>query len=149
MTEQLIQFKTWRIWADVDQNREIYSQILTGSPEQCDCINCREFIGIRDSFYTTTLVVFVTSLGIDHRKEAEIVWYGDDGKPPKRLEGWYNLVGRVESGEQDLQSIDEGFQLEISSQGLLVQNEFEGYSVMRLEWAWSATDARNQLETEF
>lgn len=97
---------------------------------------------MRDSFYTTTLLSFVTSLGIDYRKEAEIVWYGDVGELPARLEGWYHFVGRIESGEQDLQPIEDGFQLEISSKGLLVQKQFDVYSVMRLEWSWTAIDAR-------
>lgn len=136
MTEQLIQFKTWRIWADVDETRKVYGQISSGSPEQCECRNCLEFIQMRESFYSAALKTFIASFGIDHKKEAEVIWYGDDDKLPERLEGWYNFVGHIDSGEQDRQSIDEGFQLEISSKGLLVQKEFEGYSVIRLEWSW-------------
>lgn len=87
---------------------------------------------MRDAFYSDELKEILDTLGIDYRKEAEVVSYAGAGKSP--LGGWYNFAGTIEKGEQDVLYLGNEFQLEIAAGDLQVQKEFAGISVVKLEW---------------
>lgn len=134
MADSVLELGSWRIRYDADLNREIFNRIAVGAPEQCGCAGCDKFIAIRDSFYPTNLRDVLATLGIDYRKETEVVTYGEDGKQP--LGGWYNFAGVIDAGEDDVQYLDGDFKLEIAHGGLLAPPEFGSASVVKLEWLW-------------
>lgn len=134
------EYGTWRVKYDADLNCQIYSRILTGGPELCGCIACKKFMRIRDSFYPPEFKTILLTLGINYKKETEVVTYGDDKNPP--LEGWYNFAGIVENGEQDFQYIKGNFRLELTTGGLLVPHEFGSLPIIKIEWKYPAPDLR-------
>lgn len=136
LSSELLTLGPFRIWYDADANRKAYSQVAIGGPEQCGCIDCKNFIQRRDNFYPSELKQLLQTLGIDYRKEAEVVTYGEPGQPPVVLEGWYNLIGRVESGDDALYNLTPDFQLDVSNGGLLPQTALKGHDLVKLEWRW-------------
>lgn len=94
---------------------------------------------MRDSFYTSELRQLFDTLGIDYRKEAEV--YSAPGQGPPWI-GWFHFVGKVSSGEEEMQYLNGDFQIEVSSYPAAPQPEFAGLSIVRLEWQWPAKDLR-------
>lgn len=134
MPDPVIRLGELRIRYDRACNIEIYKTLVSPGPETCGCENCRVFVQMRNRFYPSDLRELLAELGIDYRKEVEVVTYVGPGLPP--LEGWYNFVGHIEAGEQTMHCLDSGFQIEVSNGGLLVQREFESHDLAKLEWRW-------------
>lgn len=142
MAEKLFELGPWKIWCDPELNRSIYSQIHQAGPEACRCGDCLRFAETRDSFYPGRVKELLNALGIDFRKETEVVTYGAEGSPPSLLQGWYNFAGRVESGAEALYYLPGDFQLDVSNGGLLPPPEFGSLSLVKIEWQWPTKDLR-------
>lgn len=132
--EDILVLNSWHVRFDAQLNRRLYKQIATAAPEDCGCTGCIRFTEFRDSFYPAEFRELLVTLGIDYCKEAEVTTYIEPGKPP--MSGWYNFVGEIELGENELHYIRKDFRIQISSERALVQRVFDSYPILMLEWQW-------------
>lgn len=110
--KDIFEYGGWRIKYDADLNRKIYGRISAGWADTCPCSACNNFLKERDNFYPQEFRNILTVLGIDYKKETEVVDYGYE----MPIEGWFNFASVIEQGEQDLQYINNNFQVEIATE---------------------------------
>lgn len=104
---------------------------------------------MRETFYPEVFKQLLSELGIDYRKEAEVVTYVEPKTAP--LSGWYNFVGEIEKGEDEFQCLEPTFQIQMSAERRLVKPEFGTLPIVMLEWQWlpqDFVDSRNRREAE-
>jgi len=106
----------------------VYKQIVAGSPEQCACLDCRNFVLQRVKVHPPEAVEIFRTLGIDFRKESEI-WtvahsYG----------GWFHFIGKIVSGEEKIVPISPTYKLKFNSHVGLLPKEFGIEIVTQLEF---------------
>jgi hypothetical protein len=108
----------WVVDAYPNETRAIYSQIKDGA-EECDCEHCQHWAANRAATYPPGALALFQSLGIDHRREAEVYQAGPMPED-HTCSGWFQFVGRVVSGPPDPTTwgfpteyplTDEGFQV--------------------------------------
>jgi len=139
VTERLLTLGTWRIWYDQTKNQEIYARIPTGSCEDCKCDGCKWFAENRENFYPKSFLNLLEKLGIDYRKEAELITYGDAAGENEPRGGLFHLLGHIESGDETLQYLDSNFCLDMNDDQSLLQDQFEGLATVKLEWSHPST----------
>ncbi len=89
-------FRGWEVSADVDATQRAYLQIEQGEAETCRCPACRNFVLMRDKFYPAEVRGLLTCLGIDYRREAELLYWAPHGDEGGRYYGAFHFVGDVE-----------------------------------------------------
>lgn len=69
---EILEIQPWHIQYDYESTVNAYKQVERGDPECCGCIYCRNFIKARNRLYPKQFRGFLTSVGIDYMKEAEV-----------------------------------------------------------------------------
>ena len=89
----------WAIEVDADATRrELYAKAVSG-PEQCGCLDCRNFIAAREVIYADEVLLVLQSMGIDHTREPEVYSAGPDLASGDLIySGWFPFVGRILDG---------------------------------------------------
>ena len=80
--------------------RRAHLAMPLGAPEQCCCIDCRNFAAARHLAYPPEALALFSELGIRHDRESEVG--AAISLPSGRLlySGWFHFVGRVTGGPQ-------------------------------------------------
>ncbi|GEM_PF-933197 len=143
----LVQFRSWRLFADVELTREFYRAIPQGSAAACAlaCNDCRYFDEHRDRIFPPEFRELLERLGIDYTKEAESYSFSESAVCGDRA-GWFHYAGRIEGVDADYgnEYIDGDFCLFIHPANALLQEPFLNHakvhpgliSVIALEWSW-------------
>jgi hypothetical protein len=84
-----------RIRYDRDATAEIYASSRTGWAERCGCAGCRNYLAQRDEIYPPLFKELLDRLGIDLRKEAEVVADGPLKSGLHHYGGWFFFVGEA------------------------------------------------------
>jgi hypothetical protein len=122
---------------EIEYDREAtaacYARIRIPHPEACGCAYCRNWVAARERGLPPELQRLLTRLGVPANGEIEV--YEMPGtKRPHSYGGWYFVVGRIVSGEQD-QFVDMGgFELSLASEGSFAVPEFEGQDIFELHF---------------
>ncbi|MBX9878153.1 MAG: hypothetical protein K2Y22_06800 [Candidatus Obscuribacterales bacterium] len=132
--EQLITLGSWQILCDPDENREIYQQIAGSDADICTCAGCRRFSQIRDEVYPQEFRNILEQLGIDHKKEAEVVTFGEPGQIP--MSGWFNFVGKACGGLNEVRKLANTFEIILEESFTMAQKEFGNKPLLTIEWHW-------------
>ena len=134
MQKELYDYGPWRIWHDSALTRQIYEEVTVGSAERCGCTECANYVAARDRAFPKQVLKLFEKLGIDHRKEAEI-YYKSPLAPGLHLYGgWFNFVGGVEKGEEEISQVDQGCLLELTSDPALIPSVFANRPVVQIEF---------------
>ena len=67
-----------------------------GGPELCGCADCRNFIASRENIYPGEVRKLFDELGIDYRKETEVLWRSRLENGLHQYGGKFHFPGRVE-----------------------------------------------------
>ena len=148
-----------RCVVDVETTRRIFSRLATGSAERCVCDYCRNFVEVRDLMFPSLLKTALESVGIDWRKESEVVHYGRPHGTNHLYQVWVNFVGSVQNGDPFEMAPDRGTgpKVQITAYDDAVRYtpkapEFNGHIVARIEaqaelpWVLPMVDP--EIETE-
>lgn len=134
MEREIHEIGPWRIWHDAGLTKKTYVQVAVGSAERCGCTECANFAVARERAFPKKALQLFEKLGIDYKKEAE-VYYKAPLEPGLHLYGgWFNFVGGVEQGEEDLYQVAAGCQLEITSDPALIPSVFANQPVVQIEF---------------
>ena len=97
---ETIKFRDWVLEIDRDRTISAYEKVAVGSPEDCDCQDCRAWIRHRPDVYPKSFLNLLLQLGISEVKEADVTAWEptptSDGT--NRYTGEFVFVGRVVSG---------------------------------------------------
>jgi hypothetical protein len=145
-----VQFGRWVVHCDPVATRRAYDRIGDGSPKPCDCTGCENFNRVREQAYPAAALSLFERLGITPHREAEIFECGPDAGGLYLYGGWYHFVGRLESGGDalvweivrpsygwgrfDLMPVGERFSIGFSEDVGLVQEAFNGYPLVQVEF---------------
>lgn len=135
MPHQMFQFWEVQISADVEANRKVYEQIGASFTERCGCKNCKVFGELRETIFPSEFLEMLAALGIDFRKEAEVIRYSDLGE---QWQGWFNFIGTRVSPEIDRYDSEGEFTWWIKKHGGAVQREFPDEPIASVEWSWKS-----------
>ena len=145
-----IMFARWEIECDAGTTRDLFNQVLSGAPETCGCLPCRNFAAARASAYPPDVIQLLDSLGIPHNREAEIYHTHRIGPGRHHYGGWFHIVGRIVSGLDackqigttrhgpvwgfDLVKVGAEFEMGFTHRIGLLKEPFQGHSVVQLEF---------------
>jgi len=65
-------FRNWTLIVDEDYTRSTYNSVNNGSPEDCNCVECLNYLQSRDIAFPEQIKHLFDQLGIDYKKESEI-----------------------------------------------------------------------------
>jgi hypothetical protein len=128
-------FGKWKFTCDEASTREAYSQAKAGSAEACSCNGCRNFVEVRDQFFPPPFVEFLESLGIDPRKDGEVVHYGRQTAGFHIYGGWFHFVGvLLETGDFPVVTLREDFTTWLQKASAPPLQSLKGFPLVQVEW---------------
>jgi hypothetical protein len=140
-------FGRWEIESDTEATRRAYAEILKGSPEECSCEPCVNFIAARTQIYSSEIVAMFGELRIPTDREAQIYHMCQLPSGFHLYGGWFHFVGRILSGadaakqirenvwQPDLESSNGRFKFGFTSRVQQVRKAFEGLPLVQLEFS--------------
>ena len=132
----VVQIGRWTVDVDVEATRAAYRQRTQGSPEECGCLECRNFAAARRQAYPAAVREALATLGVEPIREAEIFHLGPLDSGWHLYGGWFHVVGHlvegadakvpldVQTGTFDLEPMDEHFRFGITTDTVLVPRSF-------------------------
>ncbi|WPO78956.1 hypothetical protein [Flavobacterium sp. KACC 22761] len=111
---EIVQFKNWKF--DVDKSLTIknYSNVIKGGAELCLCNDCRNYIQNRENVFPEEVKTLFLNLGIDYKKEVEILSYQILQNGLHHIAGWFHFKGKIIDGKDFRRNIgNESFQIEL------------------------------------
>lgn len=119
-----------------DVTREIYSRIMCGGADMCNCLACRNYRLVRDEAYPSEFRALLDELGIDYTKEFEVYFGVPHPDGLHHYEGWFTFVGRVYGRDAGPSAESSAFAYRIDDSTPAPQKEFDGTQTAML---WFAT----------
>ena len=91
---ETIKFRDWELIVDRELTKLTYENVAIGSPDSCNCNDCKNFANNRETIYPDEIKELFYRLGIDYKKESEICHYcrQDDGL--HFYGGWFHFKGQ-------------------------------------------------------
>lgn len=98
MKKEII-YKDWKFKVDFDRTKEVYDKVKKGSPEECECYDCKNFSANRENIYPTEIKNLLEEFGVDYRKESEICHYSKLENGKHFYGGWFHFKGKIIEGK--------------------------------------------------
>jgi len=148
---ETITFARWIIQVDSSLTRDLYRSIPNGSPEDCRCDPCLNFVANRKQIYPAAAQELLAQLGIDWHKEAEIYNNGQIRPGIHLYGGWFHFVGNMQCGNDcwksvgdksysaDFHPVTDNFMLGFSNNIALLPDPFKGKDVVQVEFSVETT----------
>ena len=70
---KLVKYRDWVFEVDRDLTKKTYSNVLGSGADSCVCNDCNNYVAYRDKVFPAEVLELYKDLGIDFRKEVEIV----------------------------------------------------------------------------
>jgi hypothetical protein len=99
----------WEVEANSDLTRLAYAGRGRAGPEQCGCLNCRNFAAARLQTYPSQALEIFASLGVEPMLEAE-AWHYNEIRPGLHFYGGcFHAAGQIVSGADAMRLMRKGF----------------------------------------
>ncbi len=89
-----IKFRDWELIVEKKLTTDAYSKVAYGRPENCGCNECKNFIHNRKSIYPEEVKQLFLDLGIDYKKETELLHYCRMEDGMHYYGGWFHFLGK-------------------------------------------------------
>jgi hypothetical protein len=93
-----VRFGRWSLRPDRDKTREAYAQLPSGSAEKCGCNICKNYAAAREEVFDGEARRVLDLLGIDYRREAEVLHQHRIAEGRHAYSGRFHFIGAIESG---------------------------------------------------
>jgi hypothetical protein len=110
---------SWEIQFDKEATIQAYLSL----PAQCDCAYCRNFHMIVQRL-PSDFASLLQKIGIDPTQPAEIVHYNVNPAGTHYYGWWYHFVGQIINGDESLEDLTQGVQIEFRSKDELAPKNF-------------------------
>ena len=95
---QTVKFDRWVLEADRSETQAIYADTRASGATECGCADCRRFETVRAELYPRSVLEVLNRLGVDPKKEVEVMNFGPDGEGHDIWSWWLLFIGRIKSG---------------------------------------------------
>lgn len=102
-----VTFGRWTVLVDREATKKAYEG-ATGSARADCCDFCRAWLAKRHRVFPPPVMELFDKLGIDYRCEYEVYAGGRHRWSRVLFSGWFDFVGEIESGGDDVVSTDSG-----------------------------------------
>lgn len=145
MTKQL-RIGRWILRVDAEATRAaMASPLQPDGAEGCGCAYCRNYVSQRHHLYPPAMVRLFDELGVDLRRDAEVVEYARSADGLHEYGIWYHLVGQIEAGAEawvptgahsshlETEDVGGGFSIGFSHRSDMMPPSFAGLPVVQLD----------------
>ena len=94
-----ITYKEWTFEVEFQRTKEVYDNVEMGSPEGCECNDCKNFSANRENIYPTEIKKLLEQFGVDYKKESEICHYCKLENGRHHYGGWFHFKGKIVEGK--------------------------------------------------
>lgn len=99
MTFIRVKYRDWIFEVDRQLTKENYDIIIGGGSEGCECNDCKNYLTFRENVFPNEVQNLFNDLGIDYRKEVEILSYETLPNGLHNIGGWFHFIGQVIEGK--------------------------------------------------
>lgn len=89
----------WTVAADVENTAHIYKETKRGSPADCTCKSCHNFLILDEKVFPVVFHTYLLNLGVDFHKAAEIHEWSPPTDSFVLYGGWFHCIGRIVRGD--------------------------------------------------
>ncbi len=93
-----IVFKDWKFEVDKNLTEYNYENLKFGGADSCDCKDCKNYVQYRENIFPEEVKLLFNSLGIDYKKDVEILSYESLPNDLHHVGGWFVFIGKMLSG---------------------------------------------------
>jgi hypothetical protein len=146
VTFERLRFRRWVVSVDRRATELAYRDMSGEGAEACACSMCRNFVAVRDSLYPAEVRMLFEDLGVDHRRETEVMHYCREPSGLHHYGGWLLAVGTIEEGRDayvpirpgggftlDPERIDRRLSLGFTSEVSLVPEAFARRAIFQID----------------
>ena len=65
--------RDWEIEVDAEETAQVQRSRISGSPEACECLPCKNFVAVRHAAYPAEFLELLERLGVPADRESEIL----------------------------------------------------------------------------
>jgi hypothetical protein len=94
-----VKYKEWVFEVDKNATEENYRNVSLGGADVCLCGNCKNYAAYRDKVFPLEILSLFNDLGIDYRKEVEIVTWETLPNGQEHIGGWFHFKGAFLEGK--------------------------------------------------
>lgn len=133
---QMVRFdiQEWVLACDVEATRRIYAQITEGGANECVCDYCKNYALLRARVFPEPARALLAQLGIDWRREAEVMHYNREESGLHFYGGWFHFVGHIESRGTQFK-IAEDFSIDFGERYAPMFAQFKDEPTVRIDFS--------------
>lgn len=115
MPYTILKFRSWTFQVDRESTIETYAQVIGSGADTCLCCNCKNYVAFRNDVFPYEIKKLFEGLGIDYRKEVEIISFSKLENGLYHIGGWFHFQGRLLNGKNCKTPFnDKGFTLDLT-----------------------------------
>lgn len=99
MATTIVKFKDWTFEVDKALTEQTYQNISGSGADTCGCNDCKNYVSYRDKVFSKEIIDLFIELGIDYRKEVEIIRWETLPNGLHHIGGWFHFKGQVLTGK--------------------------------------------------
>lgn len=99
MDSSIVKYRDWVFAVEKKVTAETYAEILSSGADTCPCNNCKNYTVFRDKVFPEEVLILFKELGVDFRKEVEIVDWETLSNGLHNISGWFHFKGEILGGK--------------------------------------------------
>ncbi|WP_297333681.1 hypothetical protein [Flavobacterium sp.] len=99
MSNTNVKYRDWVFNVDRELTIQAYANVLLSGTENCSCNYCKNYIAYRDKVFPEEINRLFYDLGIDYKKEVEIIFFDTLPDGLHRIGGWFHFKGHILTGK--------------------------------------------------
>lgn len=100
MTVTTVKFRDWEFEVDRELTRQTYKNVSVSGADSCVCNDCKNYVAFRDKVFSEEIRRLFDDLGIDYKKEVEIISFETMPDGLHHIGGWFHFKGRIINGKE-------------------------------------------------
>ncbi|GAB3292247.1 hypothetical protein ACFQT0_07300 [Hymenobacter humi] len=94
-----VKYKDWELIVDKELTEATYKKVAAGGADDCTCSNCKNYVAYREQVFPDEVLELFSELGVDYRRDVEIVSYEVLPNGNHHIGGWFHFKGRILAGD--------------------------------------------------
>ena len=128
-------FGLWGFTCDHQATVDAYALIERGGSDNCTCNSCRNFSAARTHVFPPEFLAFLTSVGIDSRKDGEVYHNAQLAPGIHDYGGWFHFVGTLDkTGDFPVIPLADGFSAWLCRKGAPALPGLDGLALVQVEF---------------
>lgn len=99
MATEIVNYMDWVLEVDRKSTEQAYHAVSASGADTCSCSNCKNYVAFRDKVFPAEIKELLDNLGIDYRKEVEIISWEVLPGGLRHIGGWFHFKGRILKGK--------------------------------------------------